>query len=199
MPKPLRGVLRFIVGLEEDGGMRLLKSSLRRAEAPGVRPATGVRLHGPCAGLGVMLTKSDKQKFVPGVFGPKPRKPFPVVPGVMWEDGRGVDFIGGVVGGWTMVLARDAPFAGDGEVARYMRRSAPSSPVFGVRDQETWLIFLIRRSGGGVCGGDEVIRVEVLMLKLCTGRSVSSSSLNSGDGGSSAMVEPSEMNDSCEV
>lgn len=47
-------------------------------------------------------------------------------------------------------------------------------------------------------GGDEVIRVEALRLKLVTGRSASSSSLNSGDGGSSAMVEPSEMKDRCE-
>ena len=41
------------------------------------------------------------------------------------------------------------------------------------------------------------MRVEVLMLKLCTGRSASSSSLNSGDGGSSGIVEPSEMKESC--
>ncbi len=45
--------------------------------------------------------------------------------------------------------------AGDGEVARNMSRSAPSSPCLGVRDQETLCDFLIRRSGGGVCGGEE--------------------------------------------
>ena len=39
------------------------------------------------------------------------------------------------------------------------------------------------------------MRVEVLAWKLWTGRSVSSSSLNSGDGGSSGTVEPSDMND----
>lgn len=63
--------------------MRLLKSSRRRVEAPGVRLATGVRDHGPCAGLGVTLMKSEKQKFVPGVVGPKPGKPLPAVPGVI--------------------------------------------------------------------------------------------------------------------
>ena len=55
----------------------------------------------------------------------------------------------------------------------------------------------MRRSGGGVCGGDDVMRVLALRLKLWTGRSASSSSLNSGDGGSSGMVEPpSEMKES---
>lgn len=78
-----------------------------------------------------------------------------------------------------------------------MSRSAPSSPVFGVRDHETLSVLRMRRSGGGVCGGDEVMRVEELRLKLCTGRSASSSSLNSGDGGSSGIVDPSEINDSC--
>lgn len=39
------------------------------------------------------------------------------------------------------------------------------------------------------------MRVEELRLKLWTGRSASSSSLISGDGGSSGMVEPSDMND----
>ena len=43
------------------------------------------------------------------------------------------------------------------------------------------------------------MRVEVCMLKLVTGKSVSSSSLNSGDGGSSGKVDPSEMKDSCEM
>lgn len=97
------------------------------------------------------------------------------------------------------VLALEAPTAGEGDVARYMRRSAPSSSAFGVRDQDTWLMLLIRRCGGGVRGGEDVMRVEALMLKLVMGRSVSSSSLNSGDGGSSAMVDPSEMKDSCDI
>lgn len=129
---------------------------------------------------------------VPGVFGPKPRKPAPLMPGVMCDDGNGVDLHGGVDGGWTTVLVC-CIFAVDGDVARWRSKSAPSSPVFGVRDHETLCTFFIRRSGGGVCGGDEVMRVEALMVKLWTGRSASSSSLNSGDGGSSGIVEPSEM------
>lgn len=80
----------------------------------------------------------------------------------------------------------------DGELARYTSRSAPSSFVFGVRDQEMFC-FCNRRSGGGVRGGDDAIRVAGLRRKLCTGRSASSSSLNSGDGGSSGTVDASEM------
>lgn len=96
-----------------------------------------------------------------------------------------------------MTVLATWPFAGDGDAARNISKSAPSSPSFGVRDHETLFAFLIRRSGGGVCGGEDVMRVEVLMLKLCTGRSASSSSLNSGEGGSSGFVEPSEMKESC--
>ena len=43
-------------------------------------------------------------------------------------------------------------------------------------------------------GGDDVIRELELRRKLCTGRSASSSSLNSGDGGSSGTVLASETN-----
>jgi hypothetical protein len=136
MPRPLLRMPRVIVGLTA-GGMSLSKSSLRRAEAPGVLPATGVRFHGPCAGLGLQLTKSAKLKFMPGVLGPKPKNPFPPVPGVMWDEGRGVDLHGGVEGAWITVLAPEVRTAGDGEVARYMSRSAPSSSALGVRDQET--------------------------------------------------------------
>lgn len=89
------------------------------------------------------------------------------------------------------------PLASEGECARNMRRSAPSSPFLGVRDQDTLCAFRIRRSGGGVCGGDEVILVEALMLKEVTGRSVSSSSLCTGDGGLSGTVDVSEINESC--
>lgn len=45
------------------------------------------------------LMKSLKSNLTPGVCGPKPRKPFPAVPGVMCEEGRGVDLQGGVDGG----------------------------------------------------------------------------------------------------
>lgn len=60
-------------------------------------------------------------------------------------------------------------------------------------------MLLVRLCGGGVRGGEDVMRVEALMRKLVMGRSASSSSLNSGDGGSSAIVEPSEMKDSCDM
>jgi hypothetical protein len=46
-----------------------------------------------------------------------------------------------------------------------------------------------------VRGGDDVIRELELRRKLCTGRSASSSSLNSGDGGSSGTVLASETNE----
>lgn len=196
LPLPLRVKTELLVG-----GMSVSKFSFLLASraAAGVLPATGVRDQGPCAGLGVTLTKSAKLKLVPGVFGPKPRKPAPLVPGVMCDDGRGVDLQGGVEGGgWTTVLAREF-LAGDGEVARYMSRSTPSSPVLGVRDQETLCALRMRRSGGGVCGGDEVMRVEALMLKEWTGMSASSSSLWAGDGGLSGTVEPSEMKERCET
>lgn len=98
--------------------MRLSKFNFRRAPpVAGVLPASGVRLNAPCAGLGVTLTKSAKLKLVPGVLGPKPIQFEPFIPGVMWDEGRGVDLQGGVEGAWTVVFA--APFmAGDGEVAR---------------------------------------------------------------------------------
>lgn len=41
------------------------------------------------------------------------------------------------------------------------------------------------------------MRVLEFKVKLWTGKSASSSSLNSGEGGSSAMVEPSEIKESC--
>ena len=75
------------------GGTSASKLSFRLASraAAGVLPAIGVLVQCPCAGLGVTLTKSAKLKFVPGVFGPKPRKPFPLVPGVICDEGSGVD------------------------------------------------------------------------------------------------------------
>lgn len=201
MPSPLLRLVRFMVGLA-TGGTSLSKSSRRLAEAPGVRPATGVRAQCPCPGLGVTLTKSAKLK-VPGVFGAKARKPLPVVPGVIWEEGRGVDLCGGVEGALITVWRRlEALTAGDGEVARYMSKSAPSSSTFGVFDQDTfsnWLNLFMPRLGGGVRGGEDAMRAEALTLKLLMGRSASSSSLNSGEGGSSAIVDVSEMRDRCEM
>lgn len=67
MPKPSPLFWRVIDGLDV-GGRRVSKLSLRLAVAVlGVLPATGVRVHGACAGLGVTLTKSSNLKFVLGV------------------------------------------------------------------------------------------------------------------------------------
>lgn len=139
-----------------------------------VTVAAGVRDdHAPCAGLGVTLTKSAKLNGMPGVVGAHPRKP--LVPGVMCDEGSGVDFDGGVEGATMGVLIAPA----EGELARNISRSAPSPPsFFGVRDQDTLAAFRMRRSGGGVRGGDEASLVEELTLKLWRGRSASSSSLD---------------------
>lgn len=77
-----------------------------------------------------------------------------------------------------------------------MRRSAPSSPSLGVRDQDTLdSLLIIRRWGGGVRGGDEAI-IDCCRAKDWVGRSVSSSSESSGERRSSGIVEVSEMKDS---
>lgn len=119
----------------------------------GVFAILGVFGQCPWAGLGVTLQKSAKLKFVDGVLGWKPNSPVP--PGVdIMDDGRGVALDGGVDGACILVLVVAA--AGVGEVARYMRRSAPSSPVLGVRDHDIVAAFVImRRCGGGVCGGED--------------------------------------------
>lgn len=98
MPRPSL-LVRRSSGLDV-GGMRLSKFSFRLAPlVAGVLPARGVRANAPCAGLGVTLTKSAKLKLVPGVFGPKPIQFEPFMPGVMCDDGSGVDLHGGVEGG----------------------------------------------------------------------------------------------------
>jgi hypothetical protein len=75
-----------------------------------------------------MLTKSAKSKFCDGVFGPPntDRRFVPPLGVVIIEDGSGELFGGGVEGG--CILARVDGIAGEGEVARYNKRSAPSSP-----------------------------------------------------------------------
>jgi hypothetical protein len=96
MPKP-SPLVRRSSGLEV-GGMRLSKLSFRLVPVAGVLPAAGVRLKTPCAGLGVTLTKSAKLKLVPGVLAPNASQFEPFMPGVMCEDGSGVDLDGGVDG-----------------------------------------------------------------------------------------------------
>lgn len=72
--------------------------------------ASGV-FHGFCAGLGVILTKSEKSKAWPGVLGN--RLPPPGV--VIIEDGNARFFEGGVDGGSMRVFTG---LAGDGDAAR---------------------------------------------------------------------------------
>lgn len=134
--------------------------------------ATGV-FHAFCAGLGVMLTNSAKSKPCPGVLGN--RLPPPGV--VICDDGSVMSrptLEGGVDGGSILVLVEGT--AGDGEAARYKRRSAPSSPDFA--GPEPAGLSLMRRLGigrlriGGVVGGDE----RKLVLNDCVGKRSSSSS-----------------------
>jgi len=99
----------------------------------------------------VTLQKSAKLKLLDGVFGARPKRPVP--PGVFINaEGRGVFFEGGVEGkGASLVTVL---LAGVGVVARNMSKSAPSSPVLGVRDHEMFAsLLIIRRCGGGVRGG----------------------------------------------
>ena len=72
----------------------------------------------PCAGLGVTLTKSAKLKLVPGVCGPKVSRLAPLVPGVMCDEGSGVDLHGGVDGGGGSGVLAVRWSAADGELAR---------------------------------------------------------------------------------
>ena len=118
-----------------------------------------------------MLTKSAKSKVWEGVFGAPntPRKPPPPPPGVVIIDEGSAGFLGGGVEGGC-IRARAVGFAGEGDVARYNNKSAPSSPDF------PFLSLLRRpklprlRRGDGVRGGDE------LTLKEWTGSEFSSSS-----------------------
>lgn len=135
----------------------------------GVWTVRGVLGQAFCAGLGVICTKSEKSNACDGVCGLPYDDRSPPPPGVViMEEGSARDFWGGVEGG--CIRARDTGLAGDGEVARYSRRSAPSSP-----DLPFFSLFrrpaLERlRIGGGVRGGDD------RMLKECAGSVFSSSS-----------------------
>lgn len=107
-------------------------------------------------GLGVILTKSEKSKFWDGVWGaPKTdSSPAPPPPGVVIiEEGKAIFFGGGVDGG--CMRAREAGFAGEGEVARYSSRSAPSSPDLPFLSLPLRLRLPRLRIGGGVRGGED--------------------------------------------
>lgn len=121
-----------------------------------------------------MLTKSAKSKPCPGVLGNM--LPPPGV--VMCEEGKVISRLtleGGVEGGSILVLVDGT--AGDGEAARYSRRSAPSWPDLTGSPLAPWS--LVRRLGnirlriGGVVGGEDRIFVA---LNDCTGKRSSSSS-----------------------
>lgn len=94
-------------------------------------------------------------------------------PGVpMTDEGRAACCEGGVEGGGSLeVLA--SRLAGEGELARKRRRSAPSSPRIGL--PPFWLRVVLVRFGGGVRGGEEPI-IDEVNWKECIGRSLSSSS-----------------------
>lgn len=91
-----------------------------------------------------MFRNSAKLRFADGVLKPNPGKGAPPPPGVdIMEDGRGVDLGGGVVGANTRAL--DEPGrAGEGEVARYIRRLASSSPVWPSRAEALNALFRSR-------------------------------------------------------
>jgi hypothetical protein len=164
-----------------------------------------VRFHDPpiWAGLGVIFRNSAKLRFADGVLRPKPGKGAPPPPGVdIMEDGRGVDLGGGVDGAGIRVF-EDPLRAGEGEVARYMRRFASSSPLRPFLDTSGRVKPFWRRraeratAGGGVRGarggGEE--RKRELIWKEVIGRSSSSSSDMKGDLGSSGTVDVSDTND----
>lgn len=186
-----------------DWGSIVSKFSRRRASraAAGVFPATGVRFHDvpTCAGLGLMFRKSAKLIFAEGVLRPKPGKGASPPRGVdIIDEGRGVDFIGGVEGA-SMRDLEEPCRAGDGEVARYMRRFASSSPApsraAAAAVNPDWRRRAERATAGGgvrgARGGEEWI-CERLNWNEVMGRSSSSSSERRGDLGSSGTVEVSE-------
>jgi hypothetical protein len=118
----------------------------------------------------VILTKSEKSKFCDGVWGAPNTDSSPEPPPgvVIMDEGRAI-FLGGGVDGGCM-RAREAGFAGEGEVARNRSRSAPSSPDLPFFSLAVRLRLLRLRTGGGVRGGED------RMLKEWVGRASSSSS-----------------------
>lgn len=148
-----------------------------------------------------MFRNSAKLRLAEGVLRPKPGKGAPPPPGVdIIDDGSGVDLGGGVVGAYTRGLD-ELGCAGDGEVARYIKRLASSSPFISLRDEALKALFRSRAeratAGGGVRGarGGEDRICEFRTWKEVIGRSSSSSSDRSEGEGLSGTVEVSETKD----
>lgn len=111
----------------------------------------------------------------------------PVIPGVFIIDECSAWALGGGVEG-AKILDDLAPgLAGDGDVAKYKSKSAPSSPP-ALRWRAARL-----RVGGGVRGGEA--RKAEFIEKECVGRSLSSSSETCPKGGEAGMVETSDAKD----
>lgn len=111
-----------------------------------------------------MLTKSAKSKPCPGVLG-KGLPPPGVV--IMAEGKSSLLFLGGGVDGRSI---RDlfGLTAGDGDAARYRRRSAPSWPP----SAPSPLFLKVRDCIGGVRGGED----RMFAANECAGKRSSSSS-----------------------
>lgn len=122
----------------------------------------------------MILTKSAKSNAWDGVFGPPNPAIRPPPPGVVIiDEGKAMLRGGGVDGGYMRLLP--VGLAGEGEVARYNNRSAPSWPDFPLFLKLLLCPEVARpRPEGGVRGGEEPICMEVI-LKECMG-SISSSS-----------------------
>ena len=110
------------------------------------------------------------------MFGPPNPDMRPPPPGVVIiDEGRAMFRGGGVDGGYMRLLP--VGLAGDGEVARYSNRSAPSWPDLPLLFLKVLLGPEVARPRpeGGVRGGEEPMFMEVI-LKECIGSMSSSSS-----------------------
>lgn len=177
-------LLRF--GLP-PGGIKLSKFSLRLASiaARGVLGNPGVRLptNAPCAGLGVTFTKSAKLNCWLGVLNPP-------TPGVdIMAEGATCLFEGGVDGANTRADLTPG-FAGDGDVARYRSKSAPSSPAALLLRWRAARLLV----GGGVRGGEDRYADDLIRYGRAD-KCASSSSETWPKGGDSGTVDTFDTKD----
>lgn len=111
------------------------------------------------------------------------------------DDGSAT-MLGGGVDGAKILDDRGPALAGEGDVARYKSKSAPSSPAaLCLRERNGRSLV-----GGGVRGGEEW-NFEEFKLKECSGRRGSSSDMgpNGGDIGTVDVCETNERFGSCET